>query len=423
MTPAKWLLVTVLVVAAASLVGCSTKGCSTGVPGQTGGTSSGSSSGSTTTTGTCTLPPGGTSGGNAYAYAVDEIGSVDSYVLNASSGTFASTGVAGPTIAQNAGGVGMVVAQGKYLYAVLQIVQQIYGYSIDSSGNLTALSGFPISLSAIGGIPANNYPQQTVITNRQGTLLFISSATNEQIAVFQIGSSGGLTQAAGSPFTFSGVQPQNLAMDGLGRFLYATQSSSNHAGAAVVAFSVGTGTNAGVLTKVGTYTAPVFEMAGDPSGSFMIGISGQTASYGFTDDDNLYVYAINQTTGALTVPGTKYATTNAPYNIAMQPTTTNGEYVYSFSLNDAGTSANAVEGYQLDPTTGVLTAVLGSPFTTLQVTPWGQFDPSGSYLFYYFGTAPANLGVFSVGTNGALSQTVTPVPLVSTGYWAVADAP
>jgi 6-phosphogluconolactonase (cycloisomerase 2 family) len=348
---------------------------------------------------------------------------VDSYVLNASVGTFASTGVVGPAIPQNSGGVGMVVAQGKYLYAVLQIVQQIYGYSIDSSGNLTLLNGFPISLSAIGGIPANNYTQQTVITNPQGTLLFISSATDEQIAVFQIGSGGGLTQVSGSPFTFSGFQPQNLAMDGLGRFLYATQNSSNHAGTAVVAFSVGTGTNAGVLTQVGTYTAPIFELAGNPSGSFMIGISGETASFGFTDDDNLYVYSINQTTGALTVPGTKYATTNAPYNIAMRPTTTNGEYVYSFSLNDAGTSANAVEGYQLDATTGVLSAVSGSPFTTLQSAPWGQFDQSGNDLFYYFGTAPAKLGVFSVGTNGALTQTVTPVSLVTTGYWAVADAP
>lgn len=423
MTPAKWFLVAALMVTAASLVGCSTTGCSTSVPGSTGGSGSGSSSGSSTSSGTCTLPPGGNGSGSAYAYAVDQSGSVDSYVLNASAGTFASTGVTGPTISQNSGGVGMVVAQGQYLYAVLQIVQQIYGYSIDSSGNLTALNGFPISLSAIGGIPANNYPQQTVITNRQGTLLFISSATDDQIAVFQIGSNGSLTQVTGSPFTFPGFAPQNLAMDGLGRFLYASQNAISHAGTAVAAFSVGTGTSAGVLTQVGTYTAPVFEMVGDPSGGFMIGISGDTASSGFTDDDNLYVYSINQTTGALTVPGTKFATTNAPYNLAMQPTTANGEYVYSFSLNDAGTSANAVEGYQLDPTTGVLTVVAGSPFTTLQVTPWGQFDQSGSYLFYYFGSSPANLGVFNVGTNGALTQTITPVPLVTAGYWTAADTP
>lgn len=415
-----------IVLAAASLmwvmalVGCSTKGCSTAVPGSTTGPS-GAGNGSSSTSGTCTLPGTGSTS-SVFAYAIDQAGTVDSFAYNTGAGTFASTGVTGPSISANSGGVGAVVAQGKYLYVVLQTVQQIYGFSIDASGNLTALTGFPISLSAIGGIPANNYPQNTVITNPAGTLLFISSATDEQIAVYQIGSNGALTVVGGSPFAIPGFQPQNLAMDGLGRFLYASQNTSDHAGTAAVAFSVGTGTNAGVLTVVGTYSAPIFEMRGDPGGNFMVGISGQSAASGLTDDDNLYVYSINQTTGALTVPGTKYATTSAPYNIAMQPTATNGEFVYSFSLNAAG-AANPVEAYQMDATTGALSPVPGSPFTTLQATPWGQFDQSGSYLFYYFGTSPASLGVFSVATTGGLAQPVAPVPLATTGYWVVSDTP
>ena len=403
------------------LAGCSTKGCSTAVPGSTVGTAGGTGNGSSTTSGTCTLPGTGSTS-SIYAYAVNQAGTVDSYVLNTNANTLASTGVIGPSIPANGGGVGMVVAQGQYLYVVLQLVQQIYGYSISSSGALTALNNFPISLSAIGGIPANGFVQNSVITNPAGTLLFISSAIDEQIAVYQIGSDGSLTVVNGSPFAIPGFQPQNLAMDGLGRFLYASENSSTHAGTAAVAFSVGTGTNAGVLTLVGTYSAPIFAMGGDPSGNFLIGISGDTVSQGYTDDDNLYVYSINQTTGALTVPGTKFATTYAPYNIAMQPTATNGEFVYSFSLNASG-AANPVEAYQISPTTGALSAVAGSPFTTLQAAPWGQFDQSGSYLFYYFGTAPANLGVFNVATSGGLSQPVTPVALATTGYWAVSDTP
>ncbi len=416
-----------MIVAAASLMwvmalaGCSTKGCSTAVPGNTTTTTGGTSNGSSTTSGTCTLPATGSTS-SVYAYAVDQAGTVDSYVYNTGAGTFASTGVTGPSISSNAGGAGMVVAQGQYLYAVLQIVQQIYGFTIDASGNLTPLNGFPISLSAIGGIPANGYTQDTVITNPAGTLLFISSATDEEIAVYQIGSDGGLTVVNGSPFAIPGFQPQNLAMDGLGRFLYASQNSSDHAGTAAVAFSVGTGTNAGVLTEVGTYAAPIFAMRGDPSGNFLIGISGETVADGFADDDNLYVYSINQTTGALTVPATEYTTNYAPYNIAMQPTATNGEFVYSFSLNAAGV-ANPVEAYQMNPITGALSAVQGSPFMTLQATPWGQFDQSGSCLFYYFGVSPASLGVFSVATTGVLTQPVTPVPLATTGYWAASDTP
>ncbi len=416
-----------IVLAAASLMwvmalaGCSTKGCSTAVPGNTTGASGGTSNGSSTTSGTCTLPGTGSTS-SVYAYAVDQAGTVDSFVYNTGAGTFASTGVTGPSIASNGGGVGMVVAQGQYLYVVLEIVQEIYGFTIDASGNLTALNGFPVSVPAIGGIPANSYTQDTVITNPAGTLLFISSATDEQIAAYQIGSTGALTIVNGSPFPIPGFQPQNLAMDGLGRFLYASQNTSDHAGTAAVAFSVGTGTKAGVLTEVGTYSAPIFEMRGDPSGNFLIAISGQSAASGLTDDDNLYVYSINQTTGALTIPATKYTTNYAPYNIAMQPTATNGEFVYSFSLN-AAEAANPVEAYQMNPTTGALSGVQGSPFTTLQATPWGQFDQSGSYLFYYFGVSPASLGVFNVATTGVLTQPVTPVPLATTGYWAVSDTP
>ena len=416
-----------IVLAAASLAwvlglaGCSTKGCSSSVSGSTTGPAGGTGSGSSTTSGTCTLPGNGSTS-SIYAYAVDQAGTVDSYALNTSANTLASTGVAGPAIPANGGGVGMVVAQGQYLYVVLQIVQQIYGYSISSSGTLTALNNFPISLSAIGGIPADGFTQNSVITNPAGTLLFISSAIDEQIAVYQIGSDGSLTVVNGSPFAIPGFQPQNLAMDGLGRFLYASQNNSTHAGTAAVAFSVGTGATAGVLTEVGTYAAPIFEMRGDPSGNFLIGISGNTVSEGYTDDDNLYVYSINQTTGALTVPGTKYTTNYAPFNIAMQPTATNGEFVYSFSLNASG-AANPVEAYQLDSTTGTLSAVQGSPFTTLQAAPWGQFDQSGSYLFYYFGVSPANLGVFNVATTGGLGGPVTPVALATTGYWAVTDTP
>lgn len=416
-----------IVLAAASLAwvlglaGCSTKGCSTAVSGSTTGPAGGTGSGSSTTSGTCTLPGNGSTS-SIYAYAVDQAGTVDSYALNTSANTLASTGVAGPTIPANGGGVGVVVAQGQYLYVVLQIAQQIYGYSISSSGTLTALNNFPISLSAIGGIPADGFTQNSVITNPAGTLLFISSAIDEQIAVYQIGSDGSLTVVSGSPFAIPGFQPQNLAMDGLGRFLYASQNSSTHAGTAAVAFSVGTGANAGVLTEVGTYAAPIFAMRGDPSGNFVIGISGNTVSEGYTDDDNLYVYSIDQTTGALTVPGTKYTTNYAPFNIAMQPTATNGEFVYSFSLNASG-APNPVEAYQLDPTTGTLSAVQGSPFTTLQGGLWGQFDQSGSYLFYYFGVSPANLGVFNVATTGGLSGPVTPVALATTRYWAVTDTP
>jgi hypothetical protein len=113
-----------------------------------------------------------------------------------------------------------------------------------------------------------------------------------------------------------------------------------------------------------------------------------------------------------------------PFNIAVQPKSTNGEFVYSFSVTDAGTGTNPIEGYQLDPTTGKLTALTSSPFTLSTTTAFGQFDQSGSYLFLYSGVAPTiKLGVANVSTAGGLAETLPTASVPTSGYWAVSDVP
>ena len=99
--------------------------------------------------------------------------------------------------------------------------------------------------------------------------------------------------------------------------------------------------------------------------------------------------------------------------------------MYSFSIADSGTSTNPIEGFQLNTGTGALTELTGSPFSSLTAqTAWGQFDPSGAYLFYYAGTAPSvSLGVLSVSTSGGLSSVGSTAALTTPGYWAVSDVP
>jgi hypothetical protein len=127
--------------------------------------------------------------------------------------------------------------------------------------------------------------------------------------------------------------------------------------------------------------------------------------------------------------GSPYTTTYSPFTIAAQPTSSNGEFVYSFSINDAGDGYNAIEGFELDPTTGVLKTITGSPFINLATGHWGQFDQSGANLVAYSsifdpntGTTTTQLGPLEVGPTGALTQPITPSLTIKTpGYWVVTD--
>jgi hypothetical protein len=407
----------ILIAALASLglAGCDHYNCS-----------SGATFGSTCTAGNPGIG-GTTSGGTALAYPffVDTLGTVDGYTLTAT--TFGPTAnYTAPTIPIGDVGAGMVVAQNQFLYTVFPSTQQIFGWSIDSTGNLTAISGTPLSLALT--IPTTlAYNLYQVITNPAGTLLFIANpGSTNQIYVYQIGSGGVLTAAPGSPFTTTGIVPLNMGMDGLGKFLYVTSSDGtlDHLGIAIGAYSV---SSTGQLTAVAgsPFTGAqdnMFYVQGDPSGNYLIGMSGEDFIFTGVDDANLYVFAINSSSGAIApVSGSPFPTTYAPFNIAVQPASTSGAFIYSFSYDDNAESPapNPVEGYQLDATTGAVTAVSGSPFTATNdsLAPWGNFDPSGAYLFF---DSNNSFVPYTVSSTGGITQLV-PTGTNSSGYWAVAD--
>ncbi len=377
------------------------------------------SSGATFGNSSCTSGTN-SNGANAFAYAVNQGGFIDGYTLDVSAGSFAaSTNYTAPSVPQNLGSVGAVVAQGKFLYTVFEDLQQIYGWTIDSSGNLTALSpGFPVTIP-LAGVPSVLYPQNVVITNPAGTLLFVSDAGASQIFVYAISSAGALSAVTGSPFTV-GFEPQNMAMDGQGKYLYVSENNglSNHESSGVAAFSVtGTGTST-ALSLIATYPSiQMWAMQGEPSGQYLIGISGKTTFFSGSSDANIYVFSISGTGTLLAVTNSPFATTNAPFNIAVQPVAgTGGPLIYSFSITSTNTGPNAIEGYQLNPSTGALTAVT----VGTAAASWGQFDQSGSFLIGY---ADQSLSAYEVSSSGGLTEIGAAAPLATTGYWAVTDIP
>jgi 6-phosphogluconolactonase (cycloisomerase 2 family) len=382
---------------------------------------------------------GGGGGGNTtdavYAYATDTSGvTMDGYGLNSTAGTFSTiSGYTAPALPDAEPGVGMVIAQNQFLYTAFETEGAIYGWSISSSGALTALTPVSVALD-IPILAAFN--QYNLATNPAGTLLFVSDTALGEIIVFQIGSTGTLTPV-GSPIT-TPIEPGNLATDGQGNYLYVTQSlgTGGHVGGTqLLAYAIGTGANLGVLTAVAgspfTLPVPMWQVQGEPSGNFLIGTSGNNLDFTGQDDLHLYVFSIAPTTatapGAIAqVTNSPFTTTYSPFSIAVQPTSTDGEFVYSFSINDTDTGYNPVEGFQLNTTTGALTELSNSPFSQVATGHWGQFDQSGAYLFAYSsslvgGITGAQLGVLNVSSTGALTQPISSMALATPGYWAVTD--
>jgi 6-phosphogluconolactonase (cycloisomerase 2 family) len=376
---------------------------------------------------------GGGGGGNgiaAFVFAVDTTNAaIDGYTLNTTAGTLALTnGYLAPTIPTNSGGVGMVVAQEQFLYVGFGITDQIYGWTISSTGTLTAISGSPFSAPYLSNY-VGTVGQAEMITNPLGTMLFVSDTSQGEIYAYTIGSGGVLAAATGSPFSLpSGFLPMNLTTDGLGNYLYAINgNSTTHTGSEIAAFAI----SGGVLTPVvgSPFAFPMWQVEGDPTGQFLIGTSGKTVFYDGTDDDNLYVFNITPSgasAGALTqiavVP-----TVYSPFSIATQ-SNSGGNLVYSFGFNDTDTGFNPIEGYSINSTTGALQVLSGSPFSEVGDGSWGQFDQSGDFLMVYSSylnpstdTVATQLAPLDLSSAGALTQPVATLTLVTPGFWVVTD--
>ncbi|MGA9800450.1 MAG: beta-propeller fold lactonase family protein [Terriglobales bacterium] len=374
--------------------GCGGGGCPT--------TSFGSSTALGATARTSTAPrgcsssnTGGGSVGNTAAFLY-YVGTND--ILGASlstTGTFSAlTSVTPPTLPSSVGN-DMIIVNKKFLYLPQSDSLTIQAFTIDhTAGALTAVPGSPFSTAG-----ANS-----VASDPAGRFLFVGNDTTGQISVFQINSTtGALTPAPGSPFSAFNLDFVHvLAVDGTGTFLYVGQGLAS---LPIYAFSIDQNTGALSSTVGSPFTLGVAGVRTDFTGKFAIGLTGTTG------DNHLYVFAIDPTTGALTaVSNSPFATVAAtPLNLRIHPTS---QFVYSFGL-DSNAAYTAIEGFSIDPTTGELTALPNSPFTTLPVAGDCKWDQGGAEGFCSNATTSAFSVLDTNTSTGALSHTVVDLSVAS----------
>jgi 6-phosphogluconolactonase (cycloisomerase 2 family) len=255
-----------------------------------------------------------------------------------------------------------------------------------STGQLRALNYFiPSGLSNGGttGMP----PSAAIHPN--GVVLYVvaPSVSNAQLWTLNLGPNGVLQQTASSPMTVNSPY-QNLTMDPLGQFLYATDLF----GGTIGVFGLDANGNPGTPVTVGSISNPI-QMLIDPTGTYMFALSGVGTT------SQVAMYAINRSSaagvlGALTPVGSAPPGGTGDSSMAL---TQNGPSLYVLSNSSI---------YIFNISGAGLSAVTGSPFKNLlgtsQLSGRLTVDPTGDFL-YVTGQDPDALYGFSIGASGALT--------------------
>jgi len=389
-------LVSILTALCLGLAACSQSSNCSGISFGGGGTGGSNGGGVSTGGSVC-----GSGGGNASGGS----GSFVGFVYFVSGVNIDGAGYSGTSLAAVAGsspslGNGtdndMTVVNKQFLYEPFlsdgASVVSIQGFSIDhNNGSLTAIPGNPVATTLSQG--------DSITSDPSGKFLFVGNSQTGEIAVFQVDSTtGALTDAPGSPFSSFGNGVTSLAVDGTGHFLYAANIGS--LSGKVTGFSIDQ--NTGALSPIAgsPFATGLFELRGEASGKFLLGI-------GF--GPSVTVVTIEPGTGAL-LSETSFPTVSSPNSLAVSP---NGGFVYTFAI-DSQNKAVPVEAYQLDAS-GNLTAVAGSPFATVAPLRNGKFMQDGKSLVGQNDTAGIQV-LTSDPTTGVLSGVVPPFVTVSTYF-------
>lgn len=308
---------------------------------------------------------------NAYVTLPSE-GSVLLLHINGATGVITQGSQTPPVLDTTPTGLALVPSK-KFLYAVNSFADTISTFNVAADGTLT-LAGTPIQ--------ARNGASAAVI-DPSGKYLLVAnnSSPDGSVSVLSIDASTGVLSELtdlGSPF-YANTGPSDILIAPSGKFVFV----ANPGIGMVTTFTF----SDGMLTQVPT--SPVFSGAGaaalavDASERFLY-VANPSASnpppYESTTG-NISAFNIDPGTGALTPilgsPFTATAGTVGPTAIAVDPS---GRFVYAVTPG----SSFSIWCFTIDSTNGQLEAVTNSPFSATAGGLFALFDPSGN--FFYIGS-------------------------------------
>ncbi|HEY4354582.1 MAG TPA: beta-propeller fold lactonase family protein [Acidobacteriaceae bacterium] len=330
-----------------------------------------------------------------------------------------------------------------YVYTTSAQNASVSAFAVDyQAGVLTQIAGSPFT-AGIGRNPDG------LVASRNGKNLYVISHDDPDVTEFAIGTDGKLYGQ--NTYNTTGTFPTAIAIDTTGKFLYVTftyqtgftPASPGPGGITVFPInSDGTLNNSGKF-QVNVGFNPVSIAVSQPFCAATPLIAGNATCTGINGagHQNVFVYVVDQepasngtivgfaqntATGGLTLLAgsapsggtiTGYHAGIAPTSIAIDPTAT---YAY---VSDK--TANQIYGYRIaNSTTGALTALSSSPYTTglyplnITIDPRGKYLLSANYNAQSVSSFSINIADGSLGANSGSGNTQ-----VATGPTCVAIEP
>jgi 6-phosphogluconolactonase (cycloisomerase 2 family) len=275
---------------------------------------------------------------------------------------------------------------GNHLYVANDGSHDLDAYFINrSSGNLTQVPGSPFALTGRG---------LRVVVQPSGHFVYATSNNSSsvgEISAFAVKSNGSLAPVPGSPFAEASGTEGALAVHPNGKYLYAAVSLPGSVGAVAV-YEINQ-TN-GALTQVQGSPFPVPTYAGCSSfcrpqpSDLQVDVTGTFLYAAQAAQDAIAAFRIEPTTGTLTdLPGSPYpdgsfntdSTPKDPTRLSINP---NGKFIYT--ADDEGESISV---WAVNKSTGVPTFRASlQPCTDpnvpgVLVPLTVPVDPSGSFVY------------------------------------------
>jgi len=281
-----------------------------------------------------------------------------------------------------------------YLYATLAAANQVLAYREDpNSGTLVEIAGSPY--------PVGVGPYSLVV-HPSGKFVYVANSgqLENDISLFDVASNGALTEITPrTPIGPNASQPQLLAMDPAGGYLYCMNTGSNN----ISVFSIDSSN--GVLTQVPNSPVeiglPPLNMHLAPSGNYLY----VTTSGGQANSNYGSIYGFSVSAGVLTLIPSANGSPNPvssyginPNGLAIDPSSS---YLYA-----ANFSSNTISIFSIGAS-GLLQQVPGSPLADTYTAPVSLIlDPKGAYL-YVANQGSSNVAVYSISSSTGLPTVLT----------------